>query len=154
MEYVRGTRVIEQSATPTVTAGGYTAGDVIGGLVTLTFQTAGGWCALDDIVLVDDADSISSITIHVFNQTPSTIADNAAYAPTEADLKKKVAKVTITSFDTEGSDRWGQAAPNITKKLISLPDNALYFYIVATAAPTFAATDDLYIRVSVIAEGQ
>lgn len=147
-------RVMEQTATPTVTAGGYTANDVIGGLVKLTFQTAGGWCVLDDIVLVDDADSISSITIHVFNAAPSTIADNAAFAPTEADLQKKVAKVVMTAFDTEGSDRWGQAAPNIIKKQIALPNNALWFYIVATAAPTFGAIDDLYIRVSVLVEGQ
>jgi len=148
------TRVIEQSTSPTVTAGGYTAEDVIGGLIKLDFQTAGGWGALDDIVLVDDADSISNITIFVFNQAPSTIADNAAYAPTEADLKKMVAKVQISSFETAGSDRWGQAAPNITKKIISIPKGSLWFYLVATAAPTFAATDDLYIRVSVLAEGQ
>ena len=147
-------RVIEQSTSPTVTAGAYSAGDVVGGLIKLDFQTAGGWAVLDDIVLVDDADQISSITVHVFNQAPSTIADNAAFAPTEADLKKKVAKVSITSFDTDGADRWGQAAPNITKKQISLPKNALWFYVVDNTGVTLAATDDLYVRVSVLVEGQ
>ena len=148
------TRVIEQEVTPTITDGAYSANDVVGGLLSLDFQTAAGWVALDDIVLVDDADVITGITIHVFNQQPSTIADNAAFAPTEADLKKKVAKVLIASFDTAGSDRWGQAAPNITKKLISLPHNKLWFYIVDDDGVTFAAIDDLYMRVSVLAEGE
>lgn len=147
------TKVLEQVAAPTVTAGAYSAGDVIGGLIKLEFQTAGGWCALNDIVVVDDSDVIASLNIHVFNEAPTSVNDNAAYAPSVADLNKKVAKVAISSFDTDGSDRWGSAAPQINNKLIRLPKNALWFYIVDPTGVTLASTTAITFQVTVLAEG-
>ena len=148
------TRVLELEPTLAVTAGAYTANDVIGGLIKMDIQSAGGWCAINSVEATDDAASISSLTFRFFNAAPTTIADNAAFAPAIADLKKLVGKVTMTSFDTLNGNLWGQAEPITTNKLIDISaSNALWMYIVATAAPTFAATTDLFVRVTVLVEG-
>jgi hypothetical protein len=152
---MRGSYVIEHEATPAVTAGAYAAADVVGGLITVPVQTAGGWCILNDVVLVDDSNVASNLSVLVFNEAPTTIADNGASSGILiADLKKLVEKVDLTSFYTVNSNKWGRPSVMSNRIIKLLGASNLYVYIVDNAGFTLAATDAITIRLSLLVEGQ
>lgn len=146
--------VVEYEATPTVTAGAYTVADVVGGLITIPVQTAGGWCILNDVVLVDDSNVASNLSVLVFNESPTAILDNGLSSGLLiADLKKLVEKVDITSFYTVNSNKWGR--PSVfSNRAIKLLASNLFAYIIDNAGFTLAATDAITVRFSMLVQGQ
>src|SRR5574343_384011 len=90
---------------PVITAGAYSANDVVGGL--LTFQLApeapagvnpaSGFVRV--VTISDDDNEKAALELHLFREAPTVIADNAAFAPTFADLKKRVGSVVIAAGD-------------------------------------------------------
>lgn len=138
---------------PTVTAGGYTAGDVVGGEITLTnFMRLSGKSGLAyGVTLVDVSGSAVGLDFLLFNAAPTAnLADNAAYAWNSADYAK-----LVMHFRVDASE-WTKPGPSLTpavcsKALSAFPLTAsgsadLYLYIVCVTAPTFAATTDLHVR--------
>ena len=98
------------SQTPTVTAGLYAANDAVGGL--LTFANAGRASAegsiLIDVLIIDDAGQDAELELWLFDRTFTAIADNAAWAPTEADLENCIAVVS-----TSGSTWRAAGTPSV-----------------------------------------
>jgi hypothetical protein len=95
------------------------------------------------------------LTLYVFNAAPTTIADDAAFAPAIADLKKLVAKVEIAADDyTSISDGTANNAYALKQDLNEVykadGKGNLYAYLVATATPTYAAATDLTVNLSVL----
>lgn len=146
-------KVKEPTVTPTVTAGAYSAADVVGGL--LTFSGAfgpSGVGILNRVRVVDDANQKAVLTLYLFNDAPSTIADNAAFAPVVADLKKLVAKVAIAADDyTELNSNAVALIDDINDTVLDAGGKgALYGYLVCTATPTYAATTDVQVQLSIL----
>jgi len=143
------------SQTPTVTAGAYTAGDAVGGLLTFAgaARYPGGGGVMKNVFIVDDAGQDAELELWLFNQTFTAIADNAAWSGvSEADLENCIGVVS-----TETSDQGWMAAgtPSVcdieVAKGYNLVGTSLFGQLVSpTDTPTFAATDDVTVKVMLL----
>lgn len=140
----------------TVTLDAYTANDVVGGTLSCEVPQAKGGCWIYAVKLIDDATQAEAYTLYVFNEAPSTIANDAAHAPTEADWLKYIGKIAIAAgdYDTSGTEAdcalvyglGGSQTSNFVHAE-TLPDGYLYFRLVAGATPDYADADDLTMYV-------
>ena len=136
---------ISISQTPTVSAAAiYAANDAVGGL--LTFANAalvtGGGGVIKDVLILDDAGQDAVLELWLFNATFTAMADNAAWAPSEADLRKLVGVVSTV----DGS--WFAAGtPSIARvegsQRYDCTGTSLFGQLVTRGTPTYAATDDV-----------
>lgn len=133
--------------TPTVTAGAYTANDVIGGLLTLPMERVSG--LIEDVVVIDDANQSAAIDLYFFDEAPTAIADNAAFAPTIADLQKLIGVVSVAGGDYTTVNSNAYATKALDVGFESKQAFNIYVYAVVTGTPTFAATTDLTLRFKV-----
>ncbi|RJO63690.1 MAG: hypothetical protein C4523_19610 [Myxococcales bacterium] len=132
---------------PTVTAGAYSANDVVGGELTLTnaMRVSGGSGVLHAITVHDAAAQNVALDIYVFDSAPAAnLADNAAWAWTAGDEDKFLGLVRVAASDYVSAAGDGF----VTLRNLGLPVKAngsanLYCYIVTTGTPTYAATTDL-----------
>jgi len=147
------------TAAPTIGTDAYTANDVIGGLLTFDISNAGGGGIVRWTRIVDDDNEKAELALYLFNELPSTIADDAAFAPTVADLKKMIGKVLIQAADYETIN--GNAVAIIGRGVstddvnIDAPTNTgkLYGYLVCTATPTYSAATDLTVSLGLWLDG-
>ncbi len=137
------------AVSPTITAGAYSAGDVIGGLLTFAVPSAGGGGVWESLLIADDDNEKADVTLYLFDDTPTTIADNAAFAPVMADLRKlcAVKNAPNASYVTVNSNAY-YLATNLNFPF-QAPNGKLYGYLVATATPTYTAVTDLTIAITV-----
>jgi hypothetical protein len=133
----------------TIDTDAYTAGDVVGGLLAIPFTRVGGGGLLRRLMVIDDDNEKTELTVYVFDQQPSTIADDAAFAPTVADLKKLIGSVVAAAADyvTLGANAIAVKA-NIDMD-ISAPVGSIWAYVVCTGTPTYAAETDLMLRLTI-----
>lgn len=132
------------SQTPTITAGAYTANDAVGGL--LTFADAaredGGGGVIKDTTILDDAGQDAEMEVWLFRETFVAMADNAPWAPSEADLRKLVAIVS-----TSDGAWFAAGTPSVARIEVSqrydLVGTSMFGQLVTRGTPTFAATDDV-----------
>jgi hypothetical protein len=139
----------------TIDTDAYTANDVVGGgalgYVTTTSplpQIAGGgfiaW-----MKLIDDGGLALPVYVYVYNAAPSTIADDAAFTPVEADHIKLLGCVRIAAvdYDQDGVDSYAQVAGKDVRfqDYIFFPalTSRLYFRFKAIGANDWTAADDL-----------
>jgi hypothetical protein len=134
------------SQTPTVTAGVYSAGDAVGGLLTFASaaRTSGGGGVIKDVIILDDAGQDAELELWLFNATFTAMADNAAWAPSEADLRKLVAIVSTTSgaWFAAGTP---SAARVESDQRYDLTGTSMFGQLVTRGTPTFVATDDVTV---------
>lgn len=131
-----------------VTLNAYSIGDVVGGLLTIPVDSAGGGGVLRQLSIIDDADQKEPYSLYLFDQLPSTIANDAAFAPTVADLKKIIAKITIAALDYETLNSNAYALKTGLDIEFVAPNGNLYGYLVAVDTPDYAATTDLLLRLT------
>ena len=140
------------SQTPAVTAGAYLAGDTVGGLLTfaLAARVAGGGGAVLSALMVDDAGQDAALELWLFNQTFGAVADNAPWAPAEADLENLIGVI----YSTDGA--WAAAGtPSVNSiKAIGLrydlTGTSMFGQLVTRGTPTFAAVDDVTVKVQLL----
>ena len=141
----------------TVDTDAYTANDVIGGTLSCAVPQTVGGCFVYAVKLIDDATQAEPLTLYCFKSAPSTIADDAAHAPTEADWQKYIGKIAIAAddYDTNGSEAdcaivYGLGGSNtaIHVHADALPDGKMYFRLVADDTPNYADADDLTLYVA------
>ena len=134
------------NVTPTITAGAYSANDVVGGLITLLVPSLGGGSTLRRVVVIDDDNEKAALNIYVFTAQPSAIADNAAFAPTVADLQKLIAVIPVAAADytTVNSNAYA-IVPDLGID-VALNGGYVYAYVVCTGTPAYTATTDLTFR--------
>ena len=133
----------------TVTAGAYTAGDVIGGEQTCTGGRSPGYSGIiRSITVADKADQGVNLRFHFFKSNPaSNIADNAAFDPSDADLLLYIGGCDVTqhySFTDNG------ISLNVDCDLhFDTTSGTLYYYIEAVDAPTYVSTSDVQVTIVV-----
>lgn len=139
------------SQTPTITAGAYAAGDAVGGL--LTFANAGRQTGvggvIKNIILIDEAGIDTSLELWLFDQAFTPMADNAAWAPSTADLQNLVGII----YSSNGS--WSAAGtPSVNdievSKRYDVVGTSLYGQLVTRGTPTFVATDDITVKLCLL----
>lgn len=134
------------SVRPTITAGAYSANDVVGGRLdfTIPWKAAGGF--VDSVRIVDDANQKAAMTLYLFSRVPTAIADNAAFAPTVADLQALAGTIAIAATDYVTLNNNAVAIKRLNSDgAISFwcPDGILYGYAVVSGTPTYANAADL-----------
>ncbi len=140
------------SLTPTVTAGTYTSGDAVGGL--LTFENAalvsGGGGVIKSAVIVDDAGQDAELELWLFNSSFTPMDDNAPWEPSESDLRKLIAVIrsdngtwfaagTPSALVVEVSQRYDVVGTSLFGQLVN-----------RTNGTTFNATDDVTITIGLL----
>lgn len=143
---------------PTITAGAYSADDVVGGELTITgaMGRPNGTGRLQTL-WVHDADSeAAELEFYFFNSAPANAdADNAAFTWTAGDEDIFLGKVTVASSDyvARGGDSFAVLSD------LAMPMKAigngrdLYCYVVCTNAPTYTATTDLTFGFGFLLDG-
>jgi hypothetical protein len=136
---------------PTVTAGAYAAGDTVGGLLTFANaeRVAGDGGIIKNMLIIDDAGQDVEMELWLFNTTITPIADNAPWAPAEADLENLVAVIS-TAAETWRAAGTPSAIDVELSKGYNTVDGALYGQLMTRGAPTFAATDDVTVKIHVM----
>lgn len=110
-----GTRIVSQSAAPTVTAGAYSAGDVLGVLMTITnaARDTGLGGRIRSVGMFDEGANgeVDDIDIFFFGDNPSgsTFTNNGALAIVDADGPKIVGAVQLGEIFDTGDGKWLQA---------------------------------------------
>lgn len=135
----------------TVDTNAYTANDVMGGLLTFDINLGSGG-VIRKVQVIDDDNEKAAMTIWFFDNIPSTIADDAAFAPTIADLKLNIGVVTVLATDYVTTNNNAIATikdVNLDYDIEGKVDGKIYAYVVATATPTYTAATDLTLRVTV-----
>lgn len=122
----------------------YADGDVLGGL--LTFALSANTGIITTVILAEDDNEGATLDLFLFDSEPSAIADNAAFAPTFADMQKLVRKIPMASasYFTENSLKVIQVDLNTPVPFWS---KALYGYLVLNGdTPTFGASKTVNVR--------
>jgi len=132
--------------TPTVTAGAYSANDAVGGLLTFANAAlvAGGGGVTKDFLILDDNGQDAEMELWLFSETITAMADNAPWAPSEADLRNLIAIIS-----TSDGDWFAAGTPSVARIEVSqrydCTGTSLFGQLVTRDTPSFAATDDVTV---------
>lgn len=137
--------------TPTVTAGAYSANDVVGGTLTFNGVSKG---ILRAVTVVDQAKQTGAYQLVLFDTVPTTIADNATFDIADADLLNVIGAVHIT--DNAGADKFDFTDNKIyMRQGLNIPlksdeaAQAIYGFLIALGTPTFAAVTDVQVQLHI-----
>lgn len=151
----KNTRII--SATPTVsTAPAYSAGDAVGGLITLTNALVKSEFSgtIQSITLSDASKQSAVIHVTFFNANPSTatITDNSAITIPVAELTKTLGTVQIEAADYVPYSASSIATVNNINIGVKLMGEGQTFYccLSTQGTPTYATITALTLNVAII----
>lgn len=133
--------------TVTVTTGAYTAGDTLGGEITLTnaMRVSGGSGVLTDLILTDADSEGAAMQVLIFDSDPaSTSAANDAFAWGSGDLARLLGVVVVEAGDwlTIGADDVAHIT-GINMAVKASGSANLFAHILTTGTPTYTATTDI-----------
>jgi hypothetical protein len=133
--------------TPTVTAGAYTANDVVGARLTFGGLRSG---VLQSITITDNAAQAVDYVLVLFESEPTDITDNATFDIADADLDKIIYQDSLASASTrqEFTDNSYHFLYGLTVDLWSV-GGTVYGFLITTGAPTYAATSDITVTLQV-----
>lgn len=144
-------KVLTLTATPTVTAGAYSDGDNVGGLMKLKATNpeslpVGKFATIKAIIVADKGKQDISIDVILYSSNPSgtTFTDNAAQVIADADLGKIIHVENLTTYDDFSANSVAGAVSLDT--VIEFTDG-IYASLVTRGAPTYASTSDIIVTV-------
>lgn len=133
--------------TPTITAGGYSINDIVGGKQTLAnvLRTAGKYAILQDLAIIDKEQQNAPLEILLFKaDLAGTYSDNDAEAISAADALLCIARIQVLASDYVSFANFSQVnIPSIGKLVYATSGTTLYALIKVGTAPTYASTSDL-----------
>lgn len=136
-----------------VTAGAYTAGFAVGGILTLTsaMRKSGGSGVLQSLMMVDHANQKAQMEVLIFDSNPAggTYADHGAAAIGDADIAKLLHRISIAATDWVSLGGTARAIVDvnaIAKPVVASGSANLFMVIITLGTPTFANTTDLEAR--------
>lgn len=152
----RTTWAFDVTSTPTVTAGAYSAGDIMGGLMTFTdvapFADAG--FVLNRVQVSFKSAVTPSLQLVLFSASPSstTTTDNASYSLNTADTFKVITSLPLTTLGGYLVDHgtpntyelWGL---NVAMKPAS-GTRDIYGLLVDLTGVTLSSTSDVQVRIA------
>ena len=141
------TRVVGPFEIPGQVAAAYAAQDAIGTLFEIPNATRDGirTAILHTAILYDPSDQGAAINIVLYDSKPvGTVADNAAFGISDADLLKVVGTLTFTTYQDYSGNQ--AAVLSGLGMIISTVGTSLYAQAVAVGTPTTAASSLLQVR--------
>lgn len=152
------------SKTPAITAGAYSAGDGVGGLLKFA-QAAGAFsnAVLQSLVVKEKGTQKAALSFLFFREAPTGIpADNGAFTFTAADLAKCVGRVEVATTDyvTLGTYSVAVVYPGLVVSghadtgpatdVQNAGDLWVAIILPAGSAPTYGSTSDLIIELGML----
>ena len=141
------------SATPEITAGAYSAGDAVGGLLTFTSalirnNNNGGKNSgkIESAVLIDNAKQDADIELWLFDSTFPATGDNDAFAPSDADLLKLIGVIPFTTYYDGSTNSVAPVADVGIRVVVAADATSLFGQLVTRGTPTYASTSDITVR--------
>ncbi len=124
--------------TPTITAGAYSQNDVMGGLLTFKVPSTAGGGLINRIAMVDDGQKKNVGKLHLFDDLPATIADNAAIGGLAvADLHNLLTVITVAAGDWVDVDAGSHVKLSFDFISYDAPRGNIYgYYELTHASPT------------------
>ena len=124
--------------TPPITAGAYSQNDVMGGLLTFKVPGTAGGGLLNRIAMADDGQKKNVGTLHLFDDLPTAIADNASISGlVAADLHNRLKKIDVTSGVWVDIDAGSMAEVSFDFVTYDAPRGNIYGYFQLTdGSPT------------------
>jgi hypothetical protein len=147
-------KVIHAELALTTGTAAMSIGDVVGGLLTFEVSSASGCGIVSTFRITDAANQKEPYVLWLFDSVPTTIADDAAFAPVIADLKKCFGRVDIAAADYTTVNSLAIAIIDClddTSPLVYKADGLgrVYGYLQAVDTPDYAAATDLAVRLTV-----
>lgn len=141
------------AATPTITAGAYSANDAVGGMMTLTSAGLGGQSSgiINSITIIDLAKQSLGIDIFIFDRSFTPTADNAAFDPSDGDMANCIGVISVSASDYyPWADGSVACKTNVNIPYVIPSDGTtIYAQAVTRGTPTYAATTDLTFKFGV-----
>jgi hypothetical protein len=142
--------IISISTTVTTTAGAYSDGDNIGGL--LKFKAADIYMDrvgyIQSAVLTDRASQEIDTDLIIFRDNPenSTFTDNAAFDVHDNDLDKILGIITFDTYKTFNDN--SIASEGQLSIPFNIVESQIFAALVTRGTPTYASTSDITIRIN------
>ena len=138
---------------PTITAGAYSDGDVLGGEMTMSGLPYKRFF-LQSLTVIDDAQQNAGLRVVFYDNNPTTPADNAAYSLAAGDVDNVLYAVDIASGDykTVGSLYSIATISNLALPVIITSADTTWLRVVAYingSTPTYTATSDIVFKVGI-----
>jgi hypothetical protein len=143
---------VSLTQTPTITAGAYTLGAAVGGLLTFTgaVNTSGGRGQVTALVLLDKAQQHCPLELVLFDHTFTATADQSAFNPSSADMAYCIGVVAINpEHYRRFSGNSVAVVPDLSMRFVANGSANLYGQLVCRGVPTYASTSDLSVRLTV-----
>lgn len=137
------------TVTPTVTSGAYSAGDIMGAL--MTFPTGkNGSAIINDISVMIKAAVTPSLTFILLTADPSatTKTDNAAYSLNAADAFKVRKAIPISTLYDHGTPNEYSSGPINIVATPAAGDDKLYGLLIDGTGVTLTSTSDIQVRMT------
>lgn len=136
------------SVTPTITAGAYTAGFEVGGLMTFAVGGAGSG-VLQSIKVTCKSVQTTALYLNIFDTNPSnsTWTDHAAPAINAADVFSLIGAYPLTSPYSGLGTHTVWTLDGIGASFVGAN---LYGVLVAVSTPTFASTTGITVKLGII----
>lgn len=126
-------------------AAAYASGDAFGGKFTYPAPKAG---IIETAIMLDLDDEGIETELWLFDRDFVATADNSAFAPSDMDLRKLVAVISIVNFANAGNNQVGIA--NNLGLPYHAPEGKLYCQCVTRGAPNIAADNDPLVALRII----
>jgi hypothetical protein len=138
------------SVTPTVTAGAYSGGDIVGGLLAFEIGRIGlGISTLQQVMIAGKSAVSPTWSLHLFSGDPTntTKTDNAAYSLATADTF--LWRDTVTGFTqvSHGTPRTWQTT-GLGRVMRTDSNGRVYGLLVDAVGVTLTSTSDLQVRLT------
>lgn len=133
-----------------VATSAYTAHDVVGGLLKCSYGTGGG-ALLRRIKVLDYGVQSEPYIIHIYRSAPSTIADDAAFAPLDADGLLELGVVTVAAGNYVTANGSAYSVAYMEAVNLEIPEicvGTIYIYLQCTDTPDYVAATDLVIEMT------
>jgi len=137
---------------PVISAGtAYASGDALGGklmfgdAVRQDIKTG----RITKVVVIDNAKQLAPLDLVLFDRTFTSAADNAPFDPTDADMQNCIGHLSVAAADYASFVNNSIATVDNISFGYTLDGTTLYGQMVVRGTPTYVATDDLTIILTV-----
>ena len=149
--HVGGVQLYTMDAIPRITAGIYASGDALGDMLTFTHPGLGRGHSIEfrSLRVVDRAAQLAPFDLVLFSQPWAAVADNAVFDIPDEQMDNMIGAIPVTAANYANfADNAAAIVFPIELPATLLPHGAIFAQGVVRATPTYAAVDDVRIRLS------
>ena len=138
------------SQTPTITTSAYVAADAVGGKLTFAnaARVSAGKGIVNTVTVIDNDKENAVLRLWLFNQDFTATGDADAFDPSDADLANCSGVVPIETADYYSANDNSVACVRGVGLQYQLTGTSLYAQLQAPGTPTFSASTDLTVKLS------